>query len=104
MSRPPFRVPRTVLVIWVAWTAAGAFFITRESLMLLFRGVRVPWVSVSVGWMASVYIWAALTPAILWAGRRWALDGDRRARWRHVAVHAGMSALASAGAVSAVEA
>jgi hypothetical protein len=53
--------------------------------------------------MASVYIWAALTPAILWAGRRWPIDGDRRVRWRHVAVHAGLSALLSAGA-SVVEA
>ena len=38
------------------WTAAGIFFITRESLMRLFRGERVPWVPVSFAWMASVYI------------------------------------------------
>ena len=46
--------------------------------MLLYRGQRVPWTAICVGWMASVYIWAALTPAILWAGRRWPLDGERR--------------------------
>ena len=99
----PIRVPRSLLVVWVAWTAAGAFFITRESLMLLYRGQRVPWVPISVGWLASVYIWAALTPAILWAGRRWPLEGDRPARWRHAVVHAGLSALLSAGA-SVIEA
>jgi two-component system LytT family sensor kinase len=53
--------------------------------------------------MASVYIWAALTPAILWAGRRWPLDGERPARWRHAAVHAGLSTLLSIAA-SIVEA
>ena len=99
----PIRVPRSLLVVWVAWTAAGAFFITRESLMLLYRGQRVPWVPISVGWLASVYIWAALTPAILWAGRRWPLEGDRPARWRHAVGHAGLSALLSVGA-SVIEA
>ena len=70
MRRPPIRVPRSLLAIWAAWTAAGAFFITRESLMLLYRGERVPWMALCLGWMASVYIWAALTPVILWTGRR----------------------------------
>ena len=103
MRWPPSRLPRSVVAVWVWWTAAGVFFITRESLMRLFRGERVPWVPVSLAWMASVYIWAALTPAILWAGRRWPLDADGPGRWRHVAVHAGLSALLSAGA-SMVEA
>ncbi len=103
MRWPPIRVPRSLVAVWVAWTAAGVFFITRESLMRLYRGERVPWIAISVGWMASVYIWAALTPAILWAGRRWPLDDERPARWRHAAVHAGLSALLSAGA-SVIEA
>ena len=103
MRWPPIRLPRSVVAVWVWWTAAGVFFITRESLMRLFRGERVPWVPVSLAWMASVYIWAALTPAILWAGRRWPIDADGPRRWRHVAVHAGLSALLSAGA-SLVEA
>ncbi|MEO5823614.1 MAG: histidine kinase [Vicinamibacteraceae bacterium] len=94
----PVRLPRRLLAVWLAWTAAGVFFITRESLMRLYRGELVPWVPVIVGWLASVYIWAALTPAILWAGHRWPIDGDRRARWRHAATHAGLSALLSVGA------
>ena len=99
----PVRVPRSLVAVWLAWTAAGVFFITRESLMLLYRGERVPWVSICVGWMASVYIWAALTPAILWAGRRWPIDGDRQARRYHIALHASLSAVLSGGA-SVVEA
>jgi signal transduction histidine kinase len=94
----PICVPRRFVAVWLAWTAAGVFFITRESLTRLYRGERVPWVPLSIGWLASVYIWAALTPAILWAGRRWPLDGDRPARWRHAVAHAGLSALLSAGA------
>src|SRR5215203_1708495 len=93
--RWPARVSRNLLAVSLAWTAAGVFFITRESLMRLYRGERVPWGPISIGWLASVYIWAALTPAILWAGRRWPLDGGGRSRWRHVAMHAGLSALLS---------
>jgi signal transduction histidine kinase len=103
MRWPPIRVPRSLLAIWAAWTAAGAFFITRESLMLLYRGERVPWMALCVGWMVSVYLWAALTPVILWTERRWPLEGEGRARWRHAAIHAGLSALLSASA-SIVEA
>jgi two-component system LytT family sensor kinase len=100
MRWPTLRVPRGVLAVWLAWTGAAAFFITRESAMRLYRGERVPWGPITVGWLASMYIWAALTPAILWAGRRWPLDGDRRDRWRHATVHAGLSALVSAAAAA----
>jgi signal transduction histidine kinase len=94
------RVPRSVMAVWLAWTAAALFFITRESAMRLYRGERVPWVPITVGWLVSMYIWAALTPAILWAGRRWPIDGERRDRWRHVALHAALSALCSIAAAA----
>ena len=100
MRWPAVPEPRRLLTVWLAWTAAGVFFITRESLMRLHRGEPVPWVPISIGWLASVYIWAALTPAILWAGRRWPLDGDRRRRWRHALAHAGASAVLSAAAAT----
>jgi two-component sensor histidine kinase len=98
MRWPPVRLPRSVLAVWLAWTAAAVFFITRESAMRIYRGERVPWVPIVIGWLVSMYIWAAFTPAILWAGRRWPIDGERRDRWRHVAVHAGLSALCSIAA------
>jgi signal transduction histidine kinase len=100
MRRPSLHLPRGVLTVWLAWTAAAAFFITRESAMRLYAGERVRWLPVTVGWLASMYIWAALTPLILWAGRRWPLDGDRRDRWRHAMVHAGLSAVVSAAAAA----
>jgi signal transduction histidine kinase len=100
MRLPTLRVPRGLLAVWLAWTAAAAFFITRESAMRLYRGEPVPWGPVTVGWLASMYIWAAVTPAILWAGRRWPLDSDGRERWRHVVGHAGLSAFVSAAAAT----
>jgi signal transduction histidine kinase len=95
MRRSALPAPRGALAVWLAWTAAAFFFITRESAMRLYRGERVPWLPLSIGWLVSMYIWAAFTPAILWAGRRWPIDGERRDRWRNVTVHAGFSALCS---------
>jgi len=34
----------------------------------------VPWKYVFVGWMAGMYVCAALTPAVLWLGTRWPLE------------------------------
>jgi len=90
------RVPRGVLAVWLAWTAAAGFFVSRELVMRLYRGEPLPWLPLSIGWLASMYIWAALTPAILWAGRHWPIDGNRRLRWRNAAIHAGASTLVSA--------
>jgi two-component system LytT family sensor kinase len=65
---------RNVAGIWLAWTVAGLFYITQDSVPRLYRGEAVPWVYVLVGWMAAMYICAAFTPAILWLGRRWPLE------------------------------
>jgi len=70
--------------IWLAWTAAGLFYVTQDFVPRLYRNEPVPWLGVFVGWMAAMYICAALTPAILWLGRRWPLDRDR---WTRVALH-----------------
>ena len=76
---------RAAAAIWLAWTAAGLFYATQDFVPRLYRNEAVPWQSVFVGWMAAMYVCAALTPAILWLGRRWPLDRERR--WRHAALH-----------------
>ena len=59
----------------------------------LYRSEQVPWHNVFVGWMAAMYVCAVFTPAVLWGGRRWPIE--RASRWKHVAVHAGLSAIFS---------
>jgi hypothetical protein len=46
----------------------------------LYRGQTVAWKYVFVGWMAGMYVCAALTPAALWLGNRWPVE--RRVRTR----------------------
>jgi signal transduction histidine kinase len=60
--------------LWLAWTLAGLFYITQDSVPRLYRGEIVPWKYVFVGWMTGMYVCAALTPALLWLGNRWPLE------------------------------
>ena len=69
--------------LWLAWTVAGLFYITQDSVPRLYRGEAVPWRYVFVGWMTGMYICAALTPALLWLGGRW--PPERRVT--HVGFH-----------------
>src|SRR3954470_4095721 len=70
-------------VIWLGWTVAGLFYIIQDALPRLYRGEAVPWKYVFVGWMAGMYVCAALTPAVLWLGNRWPIE------WRisHAGLH-----------------
>jgi len=65
---------RQAALLWLAWTAAGLFYITQDSVPRLYRGEYVPWKYVFVGWMAGMYVCAVLTPGLLWLGNRWPLE------------------------------
>ena len=65
---------RWIAGLWLAWTLAGLFYITQDSVPRLYRGEYLPWKYVFVGWMTGMYICAALTPALLWLGNRWPLE------------------------------
>ena len=65
---------RLIAGLWLAWTIAGLFYITQDSVPRLYRGEAVPWKYVFVGWMAGMYVCAALTPALLWLGDRWPVE------------------------------
>ena len=76
-----------IALLWLAWTVAGLFYITQDSVPRLYRGEPIPWTYVFVGWMAAMYVCAALTPAVLWLGRRCPV-------WRRfacIALHLGVS-------------
>ena len=65
---------RWIAGLWLAWTVAGLLYITQETVPRLYRGEPVPWTYVLVGWMTGMYVCAALTPAVLWLGRRWPIE------------------------------
>ena len=85
MSRPSVSAIRRWVKCWLAWTAAGLFYISQDSITRLARNESIPWRSVFLGWMAAMYICAAFTPPILWLGRRWALDAGNR--WQRIGFH-----------------
>ncbi|HXB74805.1 MAG TPA: histidine kinase [Candidatus Acidoferrales bacterium] len=70
---------------WLAWTAAGLFYITQDFMTRLSRNEAILWRNVVIGWMAAMYICAAFTPTILWLGRRWPVEGAYRRR--RIALH-----------------
>lgn len=74
---------RLVGVIWLGWTVAGLFYIIQDAVPRLYRGGAVPWKYVFVGWMAGMYVCAALTPALLWLGDRWPIER----RFTYAALH-----------------
>lgn len=65
---------RLLAKLWLAWTIAGLFYISQDSVPRLYRGEPVAWKYVFVGWMAGMYVCAALTPAVLWLGDRWPVE------------------------------
>jgi len=82
---------RLVGVIWLGWTVAGLFYIVQDAVPRLYRGGAVPWKYVFVGWMAGMYVCAALTPAVLWFGDRWPIER----RFTYAGLHLPLSVIFS---------
>lgn len=82
---------RLIAGLWLAWTIAGLFYIVQDSVPRLYRGQPVPWKYVFAGWMAGMYVCAALTPAVLWLGNRWPVER----RVVNAGLHLGFSAVFS---------
>ena len=85
MLRPSPPTIRRWVKYWLAWTAAGLFYITQDFMTRLSRNEAVPWRNVVIGWMAAMYICEAFTPSILWLGRQWPVDQANRRR--RIALH-----------------
>jgi len=82
---------RMIAGLWLAWTIVGLFYITQDSVPRLYRGQAIPWKYVFVGWMTGMYVCAALTPALLWLGKRWPVEG----RVINAGLHLGFSVVFS---------
>lgn len=85
MSQPSASAMRQWLKYWLAWTAAGLFYISQDFMARLSRNESIPWQNVVFGWMTAMYICALSTPTILSFGRRFPVDEGQR--WRRVGMH-----------------
>ena len=93
MPRPSVSAIPGWVKCWLAWTAAGLFYISQDFMTRLAHNESIHWRSIFLGWMSAAYICAAFTPLILWCGRRWAVGADHR--WQRIAIHLGASVVFS---------
>jgi signal transduction histidine kinase len=65
---------RRYLAYFFAWTVFGFFNFSRELTRRLYWHEPTHWREMLASWMVGVYITAALTPVVLWLGRRWPIE------------------------------
>jgi len=82
------------LTIWIGWTALALFFAVSTSLTYRATGRPGNWALTIQRSLAEWWLWALLTPLVVWLARRFPLHGKRRLP--HAVVHL------SAGAIVAV--
>jgi two-component system, LytTR family, sensor kinase len=79
---------RRLLIIYAicfaAWAVIGVMYVSRDVARRLYWDIPAVWQEVGF-WSVRVIISAALTPVILWLGRRWPLE--RRTWPRRVGLH-----------------
>ncbi len=73
------RTLQRYLAYFAAWTVFGLFNFSRELTRRLYWHEPTHWQEMLAAWMVGVYITAALTPLVLWLGRRWPME---RQSWR----------------------
>lgn len=79
------RRVREYCAYFLAWTVVGLFFFSQALTQKFVSHEPTPWWHYLVSWLTGVYISAFLTPAILWAGRRFPIE--RRNWLRHTVLH-----------------
>ncbi len=75
---------------FLLWTVLGLFYFSQGLTQRLVFHDPNPWWRYLLAWLLGVYIWALLTPMILWLGRRFAIE--HRNWWRRAALHLLLSA------------
>jgi signal transduction histidine kinase len=79
------RDVRNYPLYFLLWTGWGLFYFSQGLTQRLVSHDTTPWWRYLVAWGVGIYIWALLTPAILWLGRKFPLE--RRPRWVPVTIH-----------------
>jgi signal transduction histidine kinase len=70
---------------FIAWTVIGLFYCSQEVARNALWHMPIPWWSTLLSWLVGVYLAAALTPGVLWLGRRFPFE--RRVWVRRGALH-----------------
>lgn len=81
---------RNYPLYFLLWTLFGLFYFSQGLTQRLVSHDSTPWWRYLVAWLLGVYIWALLTPAILWLGRKFPIE--RRNWLRQAALHLGLGA------------
>jgi len=75
------------------WTVAGIYYFSQGRVQRSLAHDATPWPHDLATWMSGMYLWAALTPLVLWLCRRFPIE---RKTWRRrVALHLLFSVLFS---------
>ncbi|HKW34038.1 MAG TPA: histidine kinase [Candidatus Acidoferrum sp.] len=62
---------------FLLWTVLGLFYFSQGITQRLVSHDPTPWWHYLLAWLCGVYIWALLTPAILWLGRQFPVEGRK---------------------------
>jgi two-component system LytT family sensor kinase len=84
------RRVRNWVAVWCGWTALALFFAVSASLTYLSTGRDANWALSIRRSLLEWWLWALLTPIVVWLARRYPLD--RRPPWRHGLIHAAAGA------------
>src|SRR6202521_1051986 len=84
------RRVRNWVAVWCGWTALALFFAVSASLTYLSTGRDANWALSIRRSLLEWWLWALLTPIVVWLARRYPLD--RHMPWRHGLIHAAAGA------------
>src|SRR5258708_9933321 len=80
------RRVRNWVAVWCGWTALALFFAVSASLTYRSTGRAANWTLSISRSLLEWWLWALLTPIVVWLARRYPLD--RRWPWRPILIHA----------------
>jgi two-component system, LytTR family, sensor kinase len=87
--------PMRLVLIWVIWTVVALFFSTQVFMMYYSENQPIPYAKAFFVQAAACYLWALVTPLVLWLARRYRID---RNNWHkkvffHVALSVALSSV-----------
>src|SRR5215469_12026146 len=74
------RRSRKYALLFLVWNAMGLFLFSQGLIQKVVSRDPTPWQHHLISWMAGVWMWFLLTPAVLWLGRRFPLERKRYLR------------------------
>ena len=79
------RQLRRYAISFCLWTVMGLFMFSQGLAQKIISHDPHPWWQHLSSWMVGVWLWFALSPLLLWLGRRFPFD--RKPYWRAFAIH-----------------